>query len=103
MALRDAIKPFAGARTFAQGLYDFLHGTGDMEERFTRWCCEVVVGASAPADTGSDMAGCHRFRLHCSAGQSHFSQTDCHTESGGSTRRFLSNIVRSPTGKPMRN
>jgi hypothetical protein len=43
MALRDAVKPLAGARTFAQGLYDFLHGTGDMEQRFTGWC-EVVAG-----------------------------------------------------------
>ena len=43
MALRDGIKSPAGARTFAQGLYDFLHGTRDMEERFTRWC-EVVAG-----------------------------------------------------------
>ena len=43
MALRDAVKPLAGARTFAQGLYDFLHGSCDMEQRFTRWC-EVVAG-----------------------------------------------------------
>jgi hypothetical protein len=43
MALRDGVKPSAGARAFAQGLYDFLHGTGDMEHRFTRWC-EVVAG-----------------------------------------------------------
>ena len=43
MALRDGVKPSAGARAFAQGLYDFLHGTGDMEHRFARWC-EVVAG-----------------------------------------------------------
>ena len=43
MALRDGIKSSAGARTFAQGLYDFIHGTRDMEEQFTRWC-EVVAG-----------------------------------------------------------
>jgi hypothetical protein len=42
MALRDAVKPLAGARTFAQGLYDFLHGTGDMEQRFTDWCEAVA-------------------------------------------------------------
>jgi hypothetical protein len=41
MALRDAVKPLKGARLFAQGLYDFLHGAGDMEERFSGWC-EVV-------------------------------------------------------------
>jgi hypothetical protein len=43
MALRDAVKPRIGARLFAQGLYDFLHGAGDMEERFSGWC-EVVGG-----------------------------------------------------------
>jgi hypothetical protein len=41
MALRDAVKPAAGARMFATGLYDFLHGKGKMQERFERWC-EVV-------------------------------------------------------------
>jgi hypothetical protein len=43
MALRDAVKSLAGARAFAQGLYDFLHGPGEMERRFTAWC-EVVAG-----------------------------------------------------------
>src|SRR5687768_273641 len=38
MALRDAVKPEAGARMFAQGLFDFLHGRGGAETRFTRWC-----------------------------------------------------------------
>jgi hypothetical protein len=41
MALRDAVKPDSGARLFAEGLYDFLHGSGSDEGRFTRWC-EVV-------------------------------------------------------------
>jgi hypothetical protein len=41
MALRDAVKPLAGARAFASGLYDFLHGPGGIEKRFDRWC-EVV-------------------------------------------------------------
>ena len=43
MALRDAVKSAAGARAFAQGLYDFLHGSADMETRFNCWC-EVVAG-----------------------------------------------------------
>lgn len=43
MALRDAVKPAAGARAFAQGLFDFLHGSSDMKTRFTRWC-DVVAG-----------------------------------------------------------
>jgi hypothetical protein len=42
MALRDAVKSPAGARKFAQGLYDFLHGAGDMEQKFEHWC-EVVA------------------------------------------------------------
>ena len=37
MALRDAVKPAAGAKRFAEGLYDFLHGPGSDEARFTRW------------------------------------------------------------------
>ena len=43
MALRDAVKTDAGARAFAEGLYDFLHGAGSDERRFTRWC--DVVGS----------------------------------------------------------
>ena len=43
MALRDAVKPPAGARAFAEGLYGFLHGTGGDQTRFERWC-EVVEG-----------------------------------------------------------
>jgi hypothetical protein len=42
MALRDAVRSARGARTFAEGLYDFLHGSADMATRFTRWC--DVVG-----------------------------------------------------------
>ena len=30
-----------GARLFAMGLYDFLHGRGQLEKKFERWC-EVV-------------------------------------------------------------
>jgi hypothetical protein len=43
MALRDAVKAEAGARSFAEGLFDFLHGTGSVERRFERWC-ETVAG-----------------------------------------------------------
>lgn len=42
MALRDAVKSPAGARAFAGGLFDFLHGPQDMGTRFTKWC--QVVG-----------------------------------------------------------
>ncbi|MFN2596417.1 MAG: hypothetical protein ABR563_04430 [Pyrinomonadaceae bacterium] len=41
MALRDAVKSREGARAFAEGLYDFLHGAGDVRRRFERWV-EVV-------------------------------------------------------------
>jgi hypothetical protein len=37
MALRDALKARAGAETFAAGLYDFLHGTAPLPERFEAW------------------------------------------------------------------
>jgi hypothetical protein len=37
MALRDAVKSKAGARAFAEGLYDFLHGGGAIERKFNRW------------------------------------------------------------------
>lgn len=37
MALRDAIKTTAGARAFATGLFDFLHGRGSDEARFNAW------------------------------------------------------------------
>src|SRR5213075_703023 len=42
MALRDAVKPAAGARAFAEGLYDFFYGAGGAERKFERWC-EVVA------------------------------------------------------------
>ena len=41
MALRDAVKTPDGASAFAQGLYDFLHGSGDERRRFERWCATV--------------------------------------------------------------
>jgi hypothetical protein len=37
MALRDALKTKAGARLFAEGIYELLHGAADPEERFERW------------------------------------------------------------------
>jgi hypothetical protein len=43
MALRDAIRPSAGARAFAVGLFDFLYGRGSDRTKFERWC-EVVAG-----------------------------------------------------------
>ncbi|MDQ3818558.1 MAG: hypothetical protein M3362_12895 [Acidobacteriota bacterium] len=42
MALRDAVKSEEGARSFGQGLYDFLYGAGSMERKFERWCNAVA-------------------------------------------------------------
>ncbi|HWJ04821.1 MAG TPA: hypothetical protein VNS57_03400 [Steroidobacteraceae bacterium] len=42
MALRDAVKSTAGAKAFARGLYDFLHGRGSAERRFEAWCETVA-------------------------------------------------------------
>lgn len=42
MALRDAVKTTVGARLFAEGLFEFLHGGGALEQKFNRWV-EVVA------------------------------------------------------------
>jgi hypothetical protein len=42
MALRDAVKSPAGARLFAEGLYDFLHRSADPQSAFVRWCETVA-------------------------------------------------------------
>ena len=43
MALRDAVKGAAGAKAFAEGLFEFLYGRTSDRARFERWC-EVVAG-----------------------------------------------------------
>src|ERR671938_750290 len=43
MALRDAVKSEAGARTFAEGLYELLHGGGKLERRFDGWVETVAA------------------------------------------------------------
>jgi hypothetical protein len=43
MALRDAVKVPAGARIFAEGLYDLLHGAGDLPARFDQWISAVAA------------------------------------------------------------
>jgi hypothetical protein len=45
MALRDALKSERGARTFAAGLFDFLHGDRELQQRFDAW---VEAVASLP-------------------------------------------------------
>jgi hypothetical protein len=37
MALRDAVKSAAGTRLFAEGLFEFLHGSGGIERKFENW------------------------------------------------------------------
>jgi len=43
MALRDAVKTRAGARSFAEGLFDWLYGPGGERPKFDAWC-ETVAG-----------------------------------------------------------
>ena len=43
MALRDAVRPAAGARRFAEGLDAWLHGRGSQQSRFEAWV-ETVAG-----------------------------------------------------------
>lgn len=43
MALRDAVKSEEGARVFAGGLYEFLHGAGRIERKFERWCETIAA------------------------------------------------------------
>jgi hypothetical protein len=43
MAMRDAVKSPQGARAFAEGLYEFLHGRGTVENRFNRWVETVAA------------------------------------------------------------
>ena len=43
MALRDAVRSPAGARTFATGLYQFLHGEDPVAVRFERWCDAIAA------------------------------------------------------------
>lgn len=43
MALRDAVKPPEGARLFAEGLYGFIYGAGNLERKFERWCETVAA------------------------------------------------------------
>ncbi len=43
MALRDAVKSPGGAKAFAHGLYDFLHGRGNSETRFDAWIKTVAA------------------------------------------------------------
>jgi hypothetical protein len=43
MAVRDAVATGSGARMFATGLYDWLHGPGRERDKFERWCETVAA------------------------------------------------------------
>lgn len=43
MALRDGLRSPAGAQTFAEGLYEWLHGRGRVEDRFDDWVQAVAA------------------------------------------------------------
>ena len=42
MALRDAVKGAAGAKSFAEGLFEFLHSDAALKDRFTKWTATVA-------------------------------------------------------------
>ncbi len=42
MALRDAVKSGPGARRFAEGLFEYLHGDGALQPRFEAWVDAVA-------------------------------------------------------------
>jgi len=41
MALRDAVRTRPGAKTFAEGLFQYLHGAEELPVRFERWVAAV--------------------------------------------------------------
>jgi len=43
MAIRDALKAEGGARTFGEGLWDFLYGRGTDQTRFERWVACIAA------------------------------------------------------------
>jgi hypothetical protein len=43
MALRDAVKSNGGARRFAEGLFEYLHGDGELQARFEAWVDAVAT------------------------------------------------------------
>jgi hypothetical protein len=42
MALRDAVKGAGGAKSFAEGLFEFLHSDAALKDRFTKWTGTVA-------------------------------------------------------------
>jgi hypothetical protein len=101
MALRDALKPLAAARTFAQGLYDFLHGTGEMEQRFTNWC-EVVAGLPRRQTRVLTWPVVTVFGF-IAVPTSHIFLKPTVTRKAAEALGVPFDIARGPTGKPMRN
>jgi hypothetical protein len=43
MALRDAVKPAEGAREFAEGLFQYLYGKGELKERFENFTAVIAA------------------------------------------------------------
>ena len=41
MALRDAVRTRPAAKIFAEGLYQYLHGEGELADRFERWVSAI--------------------------------------------------------------
>ncbi len=43
MAFRDAVRSSDGARRFARGIFDYLHGAGRAEDKFDNWIDAVAL------------------------------------------------------------
>lgn len=41
LALQDAVRGRSGASAFAEGLYELLHGEGEIGDRFDAWCAAL--------------------------------------------------------------
>ena len=75
-----AVKAPEAALLFARGLYGFLHGRGQLEKKFERWC-EVVGGVTAEADAGFDLAGGNGVRIYREPGDVNIFEAERHAGS----------------------
>jgi hypothetical protein len=63
MALRDAVRFPAGAKAFSLALFDLLHGSGTMEDRFSKWI-EAVDRLPPAPDARPDLAAGDGVRIY---------------------------------------
>ena len=75
MALRDAVKSRDGAQAFAEGLYQFLHGSRSHRAQVRSLGCGRC-GLAAQTDSRADVAARDRLGFYRAAGRAHFPQTE---------------------------